>query len=69
MPTADCHRCGEPLKLTQPDDEDYVRILATCPGCGRWYLRIEVPGGHSTLSPLPVPTLSELGVRLEPVPA
>jgi hypothetical protein len=67
MPAPRCTVCpGRPaLSITQPDDSDYVRLVAICPDCGRWYLRLEPPGAHYTLEPLPVPTLEELGIVLE----
>jgi len=65
-----CQRCGERLQATQPSEEDYIRTLLTCPNpdCGRWYLRIELPCGRTTVSELRVPTLVQLGVLLEPAP-
>lgn len=71
MMTPGCQVCpGRPqLVVSQPDEADYVRLVAICPECGRWYLRLEPDGGHPMTSPLPVPTLEELGVELESVPA
>ena len=65
-----CSHCPDrpPLKLSQPCQDDYVRILAVCPECGRWYLRLAPPGRRATVAPLPVPTLDQLGVELEPPP-
>src|SRR5581483_5534093 len=67
-----CAHCGTPLRVSQPSEEDYIRLLAICPaeGCGRWYLRLEPPGGRALTIPLEeVPTLAGLGVRPEGVPS
>lgn len=66
-----CQVCpdGPPLGESQPDQADYVRLLATCPSCGRWYSVLDVPNRHLIVRLLPVPTLVELGVSLESTPA
>ena len=61
-----CRRCGAPLNESQPDESDYVRTLLACTGCGRWYVRIAPPGRMATVTPLPVATLDQLGVVLDP---
>lgn len=66
-----CPRCiATPLTLTQPEEEDYLRILATCPTCGRWFFRADnldaAPEDHSYMVELTaVPSLRDLmGARV-----
>lgn len=59
-----CRHCQSALCATQPDQRDFVRTLLTCTGCGRWYVRLAVPGDRPTVQSLPVPTLEKLGVDL-----
>ncbi len=69
-----CQVCPDrpPLRLSQPSDSDYIRLIAVCPACSRWYYREAIPGKRSTTTLLPVPTLEDLrgryGVELEPPP-
>ena len=60
-----CPRCiATPLTVTQPEERDFVRLLATCPTCGRWWFRaeaLEEYGGHSYMVELSaVPSLNDL---------
>lgn len=59
-----CPRCiATPLTITQPEESDFYRLLATCPGCGRWFFRADAVelGGHSYMVELEaVPSLRDL---------
>jgi hypothetical protein len=68
-----CTYCADRpvLREIQPDEADHVRLLLVCPNpqCRRWFLRVEIPDGRSTVAPLKeVPTLEELKVALDRVP-
>lgn len=41
-----CPRCRSPLDLHQPDPDRPDRLLATCGGCGAWYLPGHAAGGE-----------------------
>jgi hypothetical protein len=54
LEVSSCQKCGAPLNLHQPDEDDPSHLLGTCGQCGTWHM-IEVTsrGTKSLLYTLP----------------
>jgi hypothetical protein len=44
-----CQKCGEPLNLHQPDEDDPSHLLGTCVQCGTWHMIEVTPRGTKSL--------------------